>query len=123
MTAAGDGVDPHWIGRPVVAHTGGTGGGGGYAEQALVPAAELVPVPAGLGLPAAGALLHDGATALGLTESTGIRPGEWVLVVGAWWWGLGLLLVQLARAAGRGTSSPPHAAAASSAGRSSSEPR
>jgi NADPH2:quinone reductase len=99
VTAAGDGVDPDWIGRRVVAHTGGTGGGGGYAEQALVPAAELVPVPAGLGLPAAAALLHDGATALGLAESTGIRPGEWVLVVGAGG-GLGLLLVQLARAAG-----------------------
>jgi NADPH2:quinone reductase len=99
VTAAGDGVDPHWIGRRVVAHTGGTGGGGGYAEQALVPAAALVPVPAGLDLPAAAALLHDGATALGLADSTGIRPGEWVLVVGAGG-GLGLLLVQLARAAG-----------------------
>jgi NADPH2:quinone reductase len=99
VTAAGDGVDPAWIGRRVVAHTGGTGGGGGYAEQALVPAAALAPVPAGLGLPAAAALLHDGATALGLAQSTGIRPGEWVLVVGAGG-GLGLLLVQLARAAG-----------------------
>jgi NADPH:quinone reductase len=75
------------------------GGGGGYAEQALVSAAALVPVPDGLGLPAAAALLHDGATALGLAESTGIRPGEWVLVVGAGG-GLGLLLVRLARAAG-----------------------
>jgi NADPH2:quinone reductase len=99
VTAAGDGVDPNWVGRRVVAHTGGTGGGGGYAEQALVPAAALVPVPAGLGLPAAAALLHDGATAMGLAESTGFRPGEWVLVVGAGG-GLGLLLVQLARAAG-----------------------
>ena len=99
VIAAGDGVDPHWFGRRVVVHTGGAGGGGGYAEQALVPAAALVPVPDGLGLPAAAALLHDGATALGLAESTGIRPGEWVLVVGAGG-GLGLLLVQLARAAG-----------------------
>jgi NADPH:quinone reductase len=99
VTAVGDGVDPYWTGRRVVAHTGGTGGGGGYAEQAVVPAAALVPVPAGLGLPEAAALLHDGATALGLTESTGIRPGEWVLVVGAGG-GLGMLLVQLAHAAG-----------------------
>jgi NADPH2:quinone reductase len=99
VTAVGDGVDPHWIGRQVVAHTGGTGGGGGYAEQAVVPAAALVPVPDGLGLPKAAALLHDGATALGLAEGTGIRPGEWVLVVGAGG-GLGMLLVQLARAAG-----------------------
>jgi NADPH:quinone reductase len=99
VIAAGDGVDQHWIGRRVVAHTGGTGGGGGYAEQALVPADALVLVPDGLGLPEAAALLHDGATALGLAESTGTRPGEWVLVVGAGG-GLGLLLVQLARAAG-----------------------
>jgi NADPH:quinone reductase len=99
VISAGDGVDRRWIGRAVVAHTGGTGGGGGYAEQALVPAAALVPVPAGVGLPAAAALLHDGATALGLVAGTGIRPGEWVLVVGAGG-GLGLLLVQLARAAG-----------------------
>jgi NADPH:quinone reductase len=99
VTAVGDGVHPHWTGRRVVAHTGGTGGGGGYAEQALVPAAALVAVPAAVGLPTAAALLHDGATALGLAESTGIQPGEWVLVVGAGG-GLGLLLVQLARAAG-----------------------
>ncbi len=99
VTAVGDGVDPQWIGRRVAAHTGGTGGGGGYAEQALVPATALMAVPDGLGLPAATALLHDGATALGLAQSTGIRPGEWVIVVGAGG-GLGLLLVQLARAAG-----------------------
>jgi NADPH:quinone reductase len=99
VTAVGDGAEPGWVGRRVVAHTGGTGGGGGYAEQALVPAAALVPVPAGLGLPEAAALLHDGATALGLAEATGIGPGEWVLVVGAGG-GLGLLLVQIACAAG-----------------------
>jgi NADPH:quinone reductase len=99
VISAGDGVEPHWIGRRVVAHTGEAGGGGGYAEQALVPAAALVPVPAELGLPAAAALLHDGATALDLAESIGIWQGEWVLVVGAGG-GLGLLLVQLAHAAG-----------------------
>jgi len=99
VTAIGDGVDPRWSGREVVAHTGEHGGGGGYAEQALVGADALVAVPAELGLPEAAALLHDGATALGLAESTGIQPLDWVLVLGAAG-GLGLLLVQLARAAG-----------------------
>jgi NADPH:quinone reductase len=47
-----------------------------------VLAVETVPDPVA-GLPEAAALLHDGATALGLAESTGIRPGEWALVVGA----------------------------------------
>jgi len=99
VIAAGRGVNPEWIGSWVAAHTGGTGGGGGYAEQALVPAAALVPVPDGVYVQAAAALLHDGATALGLAENVGIEAGDWVLVVGTGG-GLGLLLVQLARAAG-----------------------
>jgi NADPH:quinone reductase len=99
VIATGRGVDPQWIGSWVAAHTGGTGGGGGYAERALIPAAALVPVPEGVGVQAAAALLHDGATALGLAENAGIKAGEWVLVVGAGG-GLGLLLVQLARTAG-----------------------
>jgi NADPH:quinone reductase len=99
VASAGEGVDPGWEGRRVVAHTGAHGGSGGYAEQAAVPAEALVPVPDGLGLREAAALLHDGATALGLAESTGINPGDRVLVLGAAG-GLGILLVQLARAAG-----------------------
>jgi NADPH2:quinone reductase len=81
------------------ARTGGSGGAGGYAEQAVVPAGQLVPVPGGLDLRQAAALLHDGATALRLIASTGVRPGERVLITGAAG-GLGLLLLQLARAAG-----------------------
>lgn len=99
VTAVGEGVDGGWAGRRVVAHTGGHGGSGGYAEQAAVAADALVPVPDELALTDAMALLHDGATALGLVESIGINRGERVLVLGAAG-GLGLLLVQLARAAG-----------------------
>jgi NADPH2:quinone reductase len=47
----------------------------------------------------AAALLHDGATALGLLAGTPVRPGETVLVTGAAG-GMALLLAQLARAAG-----------------------
>jgi NADPH2:quinone reductase len=99
VIAAGPGVDAAWSGRPVAVHTGGSGGWGGYAEQAVVPAGDLIPVPDGLGRPDAAALLHDGATAFGLLERVGVKPGEWVLVTAAAG-GMGVLLVQLARAAG-----------------------
>ena len=99
VSAVGEGVDPGWAGRAVVAHTGEGGGSGGYAEQARVQAGRLVAVPDGMGLPEAAAVLHDGATALGLAGSTGIRPGERVLILGAAG-GLGILIGQLARAAG-----------------------
>lgn len=58
-----------------------------------------MPVPDGVGARAAAAVLHDGATAVGLMTRVGVRPGEWVLVLAAAG-GIGLLLVQLARAAG-----------------------
>jgi NADPH2:quinone reductase len=99
VSAVGEGVDRSWTGRAVVAHTGEGGGSGGYAKQARVQADQLVAVPDGVGLAEAAAVLHDGATALGLAGSTGIRPGEHVLILGAAG-GLGILLGQLARAAG-----------------------
>ena len=99
VTAVGDGVDPAWAGRPVIARTGAAGGTGGYAEQAVVPADRLVAVPDGVDLAGATALLHDGATALGLARHTGVQPTDWVLVLGAAG-GLGLLLVQIAQASG-----------------------
>jgi NADPH:quinone reductase len=99
VIATGDGVDPSWAGRAVVARTGGSGGWGGYAEQALIAVRDLIPVPDGLGPLEAGALLHDGATAESLLERLAVRPGESVLVTAAAG-GMGVLLVQLASAAG-----------------------
>jgi NADPH:quinone reductase len=99
VISARDGVDPAWVGRAVAAHTGEGGGSGGYAEQAVVAVGDLIPVPDGLAVPEAAALLHDGATAMGLIELTGVKHGEWVLVTAAAG-GMGVLLVQLARAAG-----------------------
>jgi NADPH2:quinone reductase len=99
VVATGEGVDSAWTGRLVVAHTGPAGGAGGYASAAVVPAEHLVPVPSGVDARQGAALLHDGATALGLLAGTGVKPGEWVLVLGAAG-GLGLLLIQLARASG-----------------------
>lgn len=96
VISVGQGVDELWIGRRVVA---GTGHGGGYAEQALAPAAGVVAVPDALGLPEAAALLQDGKTALRLVEVATIQAGQSVLVTAAAG-GLGSLLVELGHAAG-----------------------
>ncbi|GIG87310.1 zinc-binding dehydrogenase [Plantactinospora endophytica] len=92
----GPGVDPALRGRRVVTGLGGTGG---YAERVAVDATWLLPVPDGLPLDDAVALLADGRTALLLAGAAEPRPGERVLVEAAAG-GVGSLLVQLARAAG-----------------------
>src|SRR5437868_14816582 len=81
VSSVGDGVDPDWIGRRVVAHTGERGGHGGYVERAVVAADAIVAVPDGLELQDAAAVLHDGATALGLVAHARIRPRVGVLVL------------------------------------------
>ena len=96
VVRVGPGVDPAWAGRRVVALTQGVGA---YAEQAVAELDQVVVVPDGLDLQIAAALVHDGRTACALAESTGMRRGEWVMVLAAAG-GLGLLLVQLAQAAG-----------------------
>ncbi|MER5873117.1 zinc-binding dehydrogenase [Streptomyces sp. NPDC002044] len=96
VRATGEGVDPEWAGRRVVASIGSTGG---YAELAVVPVEALAAVPDEVSLTDAAALVHDGATATRLLAATALRPGEQVLVVGASG-GMGTVLVQLAKAAG-----------------------
>jgi NADPH:quinone reductase len=93
------GGDPAWAGRAVVAGTGPQGGSGAYAERIVAPVQRLVPVPDAVDLRTAAALLHDGPTALGLLNATGVKPADSVLIVGAAG-GAALLLAQLARAAG-----------------------
>jgi NADPH2:quinone reductase len=95
---------PYVPGTGVAGHVLGTGervlvetDGGGYASHVVTDA--FIPVPDGVDLRDAAALLHDGRTAYGLLETTPVRPGDRVLVTAAGG-GLGLLLVQLARAAG-----------------------
>lgn len=100
VTAVGAGVDPSWTGRRVWAFTG-AGAGGGYAEQAVAPAASLVPIPAAL--PAVDAVTLGGS---GVVAHFGLRharfaPGESVLVRGAAG-GIGIMAVQLAARAGAG---------------------
>ena len=96
IIAAGPDVDPAVVGTVVVTAVGGTGG---YAELALAHAQDTVPVPAGLALRDAVALLADGRTAVGLHRGADVRPGEWVLVEAAGG-GVGSLLVQLVAGSG-----------------------
>lgn len=96
VSAVGDGVDPHLVGRRVVSTTGGSGG---YAERVAVPAAGLIDVPDGVSLRDAVALLADGRTATTLMRAAQVKPGETVFVEAAAG-GVGSLLVQLAKGAG-----------------------
>jgi NADPH2:quinone reductase len=73
---------------------------GAYAEYAAVPEAKLVPVPAGLDLTNAAAVLLQGMTAHFLTHSTDpLKPGDTALIHAAAG-GAGLLLVQAAKLRG-----------------------
>ncbi|TDD34754.1 NADPH:quinone reductase [Actinomadura sp. KC06] len=95
VVGVGPGVGSDWIGRRVVASVAN----GGYAAQVAVPLENVRPVPDGLGLDEAAALVHDGVTALCVFEGTEVKAGDTVLVVGATG-GMGALLVQLAHARG-----------------------
>ena len=73
---------------------------GSYAEYAIVPAARLVPVPAGVEAKTAAGLMLQGMTAHYLTHSTyTLRPGDIALVHAAAG-GVGLLLIQIAKMLG-----------------------
>ncbi|MER5875096.1 zinc-binding dehydrogenase [Streptomyces sp. NPDC001910] len=92
--ALGPEVPEEWLGRRVTALVEGS-----YAERAVAPVTALTVVPDALDLPAAAALVHDGVTAAGLLELTGLGATDRVLVLGASG-GMGTLLVQLAHARG-----------------------
>ncbi|MCP2163926.1 zinc-dependent alcohol dehydrogenase family protein [Goodfellowiella coeruleoviolacea] len=96
VTAVGDGVDTAWVGQRVWAFTGV---GGGYVEQAAVPVAEVIPLPAGLSAADAVALGSSGAVAhFGLARAH-FAAGESVLVRGAAG-SIGITAVQLAARGG-----------------------
>jgi len=77
---------------------------GSYAEYALVPAAQLVKIPAGLTMEQAAATMLQGMTAHYLAYSVfPLKAGDTALVhAGAG--GVGLLLTQMAARLGRGSS-------------------
>jgi NADPH2:quinone reductase len=73
---------------------------GSYAEYAVVPAAQLVKLPAAVTFEQAAAAMLQGMTAHYLTRSTfPLKPGDTCLVHAAAG-GAGLLVVQMAKAAG-----------------------
>jgi NADPH2:quinone reductase len=73
---------------------------GAYAEYAIVPARQLVKVPAGVDLQTAAAVMLQGLTAHYLTHSTyAIKPGD-VALVHAAAGGAGQLITQVARLRG-----------------------
>jgi NADPH:quinone reductase-like Zn-dependent oxidoreductase len=73
--------------------------GGAYAEEIVVPAALLLPVPEGLGFEEAAAIPEAFITAWDALQRLELCAGEWVLVmaVGS---GVGTAAVQLVRARG-----------------------
>jgi NADPH:quinone reductase len=73
---------------------------GGYASQVAVPASAAVPIPDSLTAGQAAGLVQSYATVLyAFTRRTVVRPGEWVVVLGAGG-GVGLAATDLATALG-----------------------
>ncbi|MET0413051.1 MAG: quinone oxidoreductase [Polyangiaceae bacterium] len=96
VEALGTGVTTARVGERVV----WSGVPGSYATHTLVPAEKAVPVPEGLDLERATAVLLQGMTAHYLAHDTfPLRPGH-VALIHAAAGGTGLLLVQLAKRAG-----------------------
>ena len=73
---------------------------GSYAEYAVVPASKLVPVPAGVSLDLAAAVMLQGTTAHYLTRSTFPLDSSHTCLIHAAAGGLGSVLVQMAKARG-----------------------
>lgn len=96
VDAVGEGVDEVRVGDRVAY----AGQPGSYAEQAVVSASRLVPVPEGVDLELAAAVMLQGMTAHYLSHSTyPLGEGD-VALVHAAAGGVGLLLVQLAKKRG-----------------------
>ncbi len=96
VAALGEGAAGWAVGDEVCALLAG----GGYAERVAVPAGQVMPVPAGLGLVDAAALPEAVATVWSNVFMTaGLRPGEVLLVHGGAS-GIGTTAVQVARHVG-----------------------
>ncbi|GAA4609214.1 NAD(P)H-quinone oxidoreductase [Actinoallomurus liliacearum] len=92
----GEGVDDRRVGDEVCALLTG----GGYAERVAVPAAQLLPVPAGVGLVAAAALPEAACTVwLTVAMEADLRAGEVLLVHGGAG-GIGSNAIQVGKALG-----------------------
>lgn len=107
VLAVGDGAGGRaQVGDEVIAYQVG----GAYAEQLLVKASALVPKPADMSFEQAAGLMLTGTTAVHMLVATEVGHGDTVLVHGAAG-GVGLMLVQIAKARGAhviGTASVDH---------------
>lgn len=105
--SVGPGVDPALVGQRMAVLTKT----GGWTSHAVVAAADLVAVPAGLDPAEVETLVVNGVTAWQMLHRTAkVQPGQTILVHGANG-GVGTTLVQLARHTGVrviGTASPRH---------------
>ncbi|GAA3818975.1 NAD(P)H-quinone oxidoreductase [Nocardioides panacisoli] len=96
VAAVGEGVTGHEVGDEVCALLAG----GGYAERVVVPAGQLMPVPAGVDLVTAAALPEVACTVWSnVFMIAGLRPDEVFLVHGGAG-GIGTFAIQLAKASG-----------------------
>ncbi|MGX1804608.1 NAD(P)H-quinone oxidoreductase [Nocardia sp. NPDC055321] len=96
VAAVGPGVTAPRVGDRVCALLSG----GGYAERVLVPATQVLPVPADLDVVAAAALPEVAATVWSnLVMTAGLRAGQLLLVHGGGS-GIGTHAIQVARALG-----------------------
>ncbi|GAA2115280.1 zinc-binding dehydrogenase [Actinomadura alba] len=93
----GDGVDPAWLGRRVVAHLGMAGGG--YAELAVADVTALHALPEHLDHGVAVAMIGTGRMTMGILDVARPAADDVVLVTAAAG-GIGTLLVQAARNVG-----------------------
>ena len=107
VVQVGPNVDPAWIGQRVAALTKT----GGWASHAILPAANLLPVPEAIDPAQAEALIVNGLTAWQmLYREAKVQTGQTILVYGANG-GVGSVLIQLARHQGLrviGLASPAH---------------
>ncbi|HLS46279.1 MAG TPA: NAD(P)H-quinone oxidoreductase [Ornithinicoccus sp.] len=96
IAEVGDGVDDWSVGDQVCALLSG----GGYAEQVVVPAGQVLPVPQGVDLRDAAALPEVACTVWSNVFLTAnLQPGEVLLVHGGSS-GIGTMAIQLAREVG-----------------------
>jgi putative PIG3 family NAD(P)H quinone oxidoreductase len=96
VTEVGEAVAGWSVGQPVCALLSG----GGYAEKVAVPAAQVLPVPAGVDLHSAAALPEVACTVWSnLVMTAGMRKGETLLVHGGAG-GIGSFAIQLGKALG-----------------------
>ena len=96
VASVGEGVTRWTVGDRVCALLGG----GGYAEQALVDARHVLPIPAGLDFVQAAALPETVFTVFAnVFEAGALKAGETLLIHGATS-GIGVTAIQMAKAAG-----------------------